>query len=669
MQGQGPIASALRIIVKLRNKSWLPRFLSSRGTSESTGRRKQDSLRAIKVVDLLTHAAELGNKDALFALAKINMLPPTHHFAQDLPAAYRYFSGHAAETGNATSQAYLAFFHATGYDDVAPVDQAKANLYYTFAAHGGDKGAQMTLGYRYWSGIAVAEDCMSAVRWYELAAEQAMAKFLSGPPGGRTLPLTSTRLSDLDGGVYGPGASVASTGLNVHRPSIKAARARMAGETWEDIVEYYIFNADRGESDYMFRLGKIYYQGSIYSAPGGITSGGEGVGRVPRDYERARYYFERVARSVWPTDPLDPLQHRDHGRREDAQQHVGYATAAAGYLGRMYLRGEGVRQDFKRARMWFERGADHMDKECHNGLGIIWRDGLVGNKKDPKKAITHFMAAAGQELPEAQVNLGKFHYNKGDIKSATAYFEAALRHGSPFEAYYYLAQIHARSLVSLPPSMHPGACSMATSFFKVVAERGSWGDNLLAAGETAWNRGAQASALLLWSLAAERGHEMGQNNVAYVLDPDRSMFLRGTTPTDSEAARRALTQWTRSAAQNNVDALVKVADYYFYGVGIDEPAAVRYEKAAGYYRSAVDTQVSALAMWNLGWMYENGVGVPQDFHLAKRYYDVALETNQEAYLPVTLALFKLYARSIWHTLMGGTGGLNLWAPDEEACAY
>jgi SEL1 protein len=67
-----------------------------------------------------------------------------------------------------------------------------------------------------------------------------MARFLSGPPGGRTLPLTPTYLSDLVGGVYGPGSSVASTGIFGQRPAIKAARARAAGETWEDILEYYI---------------------------------------------------------------------------------------------------------------------------------------------------------------------------------------------------------------------------------------------------------------------------------------------------------------------------------------------------------------------------------------------------------------------------------------------
>lgn len=68
----------------------------------------------------------------------------------------------------------------------------------------------------------------------------AMAKFLSGPPGGRTIPQTGTRLSDLAGGVYGPGASVASTGLNIQRPAIKAGLARKAGETWEDVLEYYL---------------------------------------------------------------------------------------------------------------------------------------------------------------------------------------------------------------------------------------------------------------------------------------------------------------------------------------------------------------------------------------------------------------------------------------------
>lgn len=50
--------------------------------------------------------------------------------------------------------------------------------------------------------------------------------------------------------------------------------------------------------------------------------------------------------------------------------------------------------------------------------------------------------------------------------------------------------------------------------------------------------------------------------------------------------------------------------------------------------------------------------------MAKRHYDLALETNAEAYLPVILSLGKLYIRSIWHTVTGGQNGLNIWTPDE-----
>ncbi|EGD98015.1 hypothetical protein TESG_05312 [Trichophyton tonsurans CBS 112818] len=34
--------------------------------------------------------------------------------------------------------------------------------------------------------------------------------------------------------------------------------------------------------------------------------------------------------------------------------------------------------------------------------------------------------------------------------------------------------------------------------------------------------------------------------------------------------------------------------------------------------------------------------------MAKRYYDLALETNQEAYFPVTLSLLRLRARNFWN---------------------
>jgi SEL1 protein len=51
---------------------------------------------------------------------------------------------------------------------------------------------------------------------------------------------------------------------------------------------------------------------------------------------------------------------------------------------------------------------DQGDREALNGLGIIYRDGILVNV-DKQKAYQYFQAAAGQDLAEAQVNLAKLH--------------------------------------------------------------------------------------------------------------------------------------------------------------------------------------------------------------------------------------------------------------------
>jgi TPR repeat protein len=84
----------------------------------------------------------------------------------------------------------VGFFHASGYQPfmqgqnqpLIPPNQALAQLHYTFAAHEGDQGAQMALGYRYWSGIGTLEDCGRALEWYEAAAENGMFLAVSSGP-------------------------------------------------------------------------------------------------------------------------------------------------------------------------------------------------------------------------------------------------------------------------------------------------------------------------------------------------------------------------------------------------------------------------------------------------------------------------------------------------------
>lgn len=80
-----------------------------------------------------------------------------------------------------------------------------------------------------------------------------------------------------------------------------------------------------------------------------------------------------------------------------------------------------------------------------------------------------------------------------------------------------------------------------------------------------------------------------------------------------------------------------MGDYHYYGLG----TPVDYETAASHYRLASEQQHNAQAMFNLGYMHEQGLGMAKDIHLAKRCYDLAAETSADAKVPVALALFKL----------------------------
>jgi SEL1 protein len=74
------------------------------------------------------------------------------------------------------------------------------------------------------------------------------------------------------------------------------------------------------------------------------------------------------------------------------------------------------------------------------------------------------------------------------------------------------------------------------------------------------------------------------------------------TPTYEQLA---LSQWMRAANQGNADARVKSGDYYYKGIGTPQDA----KQAARCYHSVARNDISDLAMWNLGWMHEHGIGV------------------------------------------------------------
>lgn len=601
-------------------------------------------------VNLLDEATAAGSLDAIYMLADMSFYGK-YGYPRNYTMAFKHFDTLAAINGNATAQHILGFMYSTGVGDVVEKDQAKALLYHTFAAEAGDTRAQMTAAFRHHAGIAVPRNCEKAVKYYKATADKAIDYTRSGPPGGHQLPKDSFRLVDDVGGIYGEGASVSSTGFN------KQGSGGGDSAAFDDVLEYLDIMSRKGDLKCTFALAKSYYDGS----------------RVLRqDFRVAKDFFLDIAKRYWSI--------KDGRVKPDTEPGLDkFASKAAGYIGRMYLRAEGVEQNLKYAKVWFNRGVANGDALSQYSLGLMHLHGL-GVTYDPIKAAEYFGAAADQDFSSAQVRFAALMMDQGDLETARRYLELAGQKGH-LEAIYYLAELNNQGVD------RTRSCGQAAIGYKMVAEKAEVLHTSYGEANEAYAAGDKETALLHYMLAAEQGLEVAQANVGYLLERRPHAYdallsylaswlpsiLRSTTSSAASAAARrlsdatanlALTYWTRSAKQANIDSLVKMGDYYLSGLGLglssalsptsDAIANPAPDKAAACYTAAAETLQSGQALWNLGWMHENGVGgFAQDFHLAKRYYDQSLETNGEAYLPVSLALIKLRARSWWNEVVGG----------------
>ena len=594
-----------------------------------------------EAVRLLQHAASQNNSDAIFTLAEMNFFGHYNH-PRDLRAAFELYDSLATIHGNASAQYMLGVYYSNGLADVVPQDQAKALLHHTFAAAGGHLRSEMAVGYRHFAGVGAQKSCDKGVQHYKRVADKAIEWYRSGPPGGRIWIPQGFRIADNYGGVYGEGASASSAGINAFRPNLNSDANAAVG----DVIEYLDLMAQKGDYKAAFNLGRRYY---------------EGQRGLERNLETARKYFHAVASRYW---------RRDGRLVENFKPGIEKtACMAAAYLGRLHLRGEGLPQNFEKAAQWFERGISHGDPLAQYGLGLMLLNGY-GGKKNIKKAMNLLKASADQDYAPAQVEMGRLHLDQGaaeDLRVANNYFELAARYGH-IEAHYYLGELvhHAVGREKI--------CPIALNYYKNVAEKAEPLVSVWAESNEAYEAGNYESAFLGYLLSAEQGYERAQTNVAYMLDSESSTlpltsWIRKNIAADSHKhnsgllknTRLALIQWTRSSRQSNIDSMVKMGDYYYYGIGVDADV----NKAVQCYVSASDHAQSAQALFNLGWMHENGVGLTQDFHLAKRYYDHALMVNKEAYLPVTLSLLKLRIRSAWNTLTHG----DIHSIQEEPSKY
>lgn len=376
----------------------------------------------------------------------------------------------------------------------------------------------------------------------------------------------------------------------------KEALRKSKGEEDEDfqILEY---QAQKGNAAAMYKVGLFYYFG---------------LRGLRRDHSKALSWFLKAV---------------DKGEPRSME-----------LLGEIYARGAGVERNYTKAFEWLTLASKHHLYSAYNGIGYLYVKGYGVDSKNYTKAKEYFEKAADNEEVGGHYNLGVLYLKgigvKRDVKLACKFFIVAANHGQP-KAFYQLAKI-----------FHLGVgfkknVPLATALYKLVAERGPW-SSLSRWALEAYLKGDVGKAYMLYSRMAEMGYEVAQSNAAWILDKygERSMCMgESGFCTDAERHQRAHSLWWQASEQGNEHAALLIGDAYYYGRG----TARDYDRAAEAYMHA-KSQSNAQAMFNLGYMHEHGQGLPLDLHLAKRYYDEALEHDPAAKLPVTLALTSLWVR-------------------------
>uniref|UniRef100_A0A8C2BVY1 SEL1L adaptor subunit of ERAD E3 ubiquitin ligase n=1 Tax=Cyprinus carpio TaxID=7962 RepID=A0A8C2BVY1_CYPCA len=498
-----------------------------------------------------------------------------------------------AEMGHAKAMEKVAY--AMLFGDYLPQSIPQAKEIFEKLALEGSPKAQTALGFLYAAGLGVNSSQAKALVYYTFGAlgGNLVAHMILGYRywGGVGVPqscesaLTHYRLvaNHVASDVSLTGGSAVQ---RIRLLDEVESPGSSSGMLEEDLIQYYQFLAEKGDVQAQVGLGQLHLHG------------GRGV---EQNHQRAYEYFNQAANAG--------------------------NTHAMAFLGKMYSEGsEYVAQNNDTALHYFKKAADLGNPVGQSGLGMAYLYGR-GVPVNYDLALKYFQKAAEQGWVDGQLQLGTMYYNgigvKRDYKQALKFFNLASQAGHIL-AFYNLAQMHATGTGVMR------SCHTAVELFKNVCERGRWSERLMAA-YGSFKEGDMDSALVQYLLLSEQGYEVAQSNVAFILDQSESIF------NENETYPRALLHWTRAAAQGYTVARIKLGDYHFYGYGTD----VDYETAVIHYRLASEQQHSAQAMFNLGYMHEKGLGIKQDIHLAKRFYDMAAEASPDAQVPVFLALCKL----------------------------
>ncbi|EPX72239.1 HRD ubiquitin ligase complex subunit [Schizosaccharomyces octosporus yFS286] len=540
-----------------------------------------------------TGADSSGFRDDIIPLLEL-VTNATEKFRND-PKGLMY----DAIAGDSKSQFLVGMLYAMGPDDnliiQLPQDEALSRLYLELSAKQNYTYALLALGYRYTTGIGTTKQLDKGLSYYRQVSEQVTSL---------VQPLTHfarDMANDYPVDVYDLNGRQSSDSsiLNIR----------------DDMLEFLNDFAVNGNNITAYlNLAAVYHRGQLGKARKPALAMKHYLSALRLAYPGISEVSEKAIVQI--------KEENKNGFPRHAMENVDSIANTAFNLGCMELHGDLGNRNPAAAFNWFEFGKSLNHSSSRSALAYLYfMNYQVAMDESQAKQLLREAIAQGD--PIAYTIAGKIAISQNKIEEALDYFLHAFE-GSNLEAALYLAYLYSDSNQEKAIAFHKhfiGRTLQMYFDFRTLS--------------------MDAKVKYFFTrISAELGSVMSQVLAGKNVDPSKSYLKNAIFPytnTTYREAQIALTYYSRAAVRHHHDSLIKVADFYQFGIGTPTDFGLAFT----LYTQAATTGGSSLAYWRLGEMHEYGRGIPRDFEMAKKNYDISLEISHRGFLAILLARLRM----------------------------
>lgn len=541
---------------------------------------------------------------------------------------------------NSSALFELSVMHSTGLFGAIQINTGRALMLLERAAKLGDLRAKQALAYRYLKGINVPKDLFKASVIYGEISDTFRNRY--------TDEQWNFMFPNIDS--YHVGIPHLQEGTNmepykrlrgVRGYPMRSKRSKppeiesLISTNGQVVIQSnsLVINEDEDEDD---KIVDIFYA---------ALNAHQGTYTTHRAYDQSLRLLELATQIYGPQiENMDELQK------------IYYARCLQ-LLGHIYLHGEGVPANVTRAELLISQGINKTDE-------IVSREALI--ELASIKQYIHGEIEEAYRIYEIFYRSSGFGYASFQLSKLTPKFVPSKEKVTDKEKFMFYSQLKGhipgiyeygkilesgygptskKALKSDYSRINRKIISAIASLYKRFIERNEQfiGDSLK---EAFLNllRGETEIALWNYAIAAEQGFGLAQISAGWLLCQPPRNFEEPPLIPDSRKLM-ALSYYQKAFDQDNPDAGLIAADIYF-DMG-------DYEKALRLYQQR-QVLSSPQAIWNVGYMFEYGLGVEKDYHLAKRYYEGAQTYLPELSFGIQICNWKLMLKMLMETIMGKT---------------